>query len=397
MPNASLRIVIVGLAALALAMGIGRFAFTPLLPLMQQDGLAGVAEGGLMASFHFLGYLLGALFAAKLPGSPRLALRLSLLAIGLGTIGMGFTENLAVWLFLRWLCGVCSAFTLVLVSNYLVRALAESGAAARQGWIFSGVGAGIAAAGLGALVIMFGQFGSALAWQTFGAATLGLAVVLCFSLGPEMPRHRPDSQIRLAARSPLQWRAVIAYGAAGLGYIIPATYLPLMAREIISSPLVFGWSWPVFGFAAFVSTILAAALERRFPTRRIWIASQFVMAAGLLLPVFLSDIVAINAAGICVGGTFMIITMAGMKEVHRTAPAQDVMRHIAAMTAAFALGQMIGPLVGSTAYDLSDSFAPALLGTSILLAISATAMALREPVPQTADPTGSPTMRSASR
>ena len=209
MSSPTLRIVVVGLVALA--MGIGRFAFTPLLPLMQQDDLASVSEGGLLATVHFLGYLLGALFAARLPGSPRLGLGLSLIAIGAGTLGMGLTENFAVWLFSRWLCGVCSAFTLVLVSNYLVRALAETGAVTKQGWVFAGVGAGIAAAGLGALAIMVGQFGSTLAWLAFGVAALSFAIEICLLAGPGFPTRPLEPRRQAASKTPLPWRAVIAY------------------------------------------------------------------------------------------------------------------------------------------------------------------------------------------
>ena len=160
-------------------------------------------------------------------------------------------------------------------------------------------------------------------------------------MGPEIPDTRPISQGPISQRTPLNWGVVIAYGAAGIGYIIPATYLPIMAREIVQSPIVFGWSWPVFGFAAFFSTLLAARLQARFSNRQIWAVSQFVMAVGLLLPIVHPRIGAIMAAGICVGGTFMIITMVGMKEAHRIAPSEDVMRHIAVMTASFATGQMI--------------------------------------------------------
>ena len=75
--GSNFRIALVGFGALTIAMGIGRFAFTPLLPLMQDDGLLDISDGGLLASLHFLGYWLGAVFAARLPGSPKAALRLS--------------------------------------------------------------------------------------------------------------------------------------------------------------------------------------------------------------------------------------------------------------------------------------------------------------------------------
>ena len=71
----------------------------------------------------------------------RSALRLALLAIALATLAMGFVESVAAWAALRWIAGVCSAWVLVLVGNFIVRRLAEGGQAAGQGLVFSGVGA----------------------------------------------------------------------------------------------------------------------------------------------------------------------------------------------------------------------------------------------------------------
>ena len=371
-PQSSIfRITLVGLVSLALAMGIGRFAFTPLLPMMREDGLVSITDGGLLASVHFLGYWLGAVFATKIPCPPKMMLRVSLLVIGVGTVGMGVTDDFTVWLILRWLSGVCSAWTLVLVSNYYVKHLADNGRAEFQGWVFSGVGAGIMIAGLGSLAFMVNQIGSSLSWQIMGAISLIAICAVCLNMGPEIPAVRLVVHNRESQRTPLIWRTVVAYGAAGIGYSIPATYLPVMAREIVQSPLIFGWSWPVFGAAAFVSTLLAARFQRRYSNRQLWAASQVVMAIGLLLPVIHPHILTIITAGLCVGGTFMIITMTGMKEAHRIAPPQDVMRHIAVMTASFATGQMIGPVFASSVYDLTQSFAGSLIITSATLIITA--------------------------
>ena len=52
-------VALTGLAALGIAMGIGRFAFTPILPMMQQDAAVSVAAGGWLASANYVGYLLG--------------------------------------------------------------------------------------------------------------------------------------------------------------------------------------------------------------------------------------------------------------------------------------------------------------------------------------------------
>jgi len=383
--TSTLRIVLVGLVSLAIAVGIGRFAFTPLLPLMQEGGLVTIAGGGALASVHFVGYWLGALFAAKIPWSPKTSLRFSLVAIGLCTAGMGITDSFPVWLGLRWLAGVCSAFVLVLVSNFYLRRLDTIGRADKQGWVFSGVGAGIVIAGLGAIVIMVCHISSSMSWGIFGIATLVAVVAVCAAIGPELPGTRNAQAARDSCRAPQDWNVVIAYGAAGIGYIIPATYLPVMAREVAQMPLVFGWGWPIFGAAAFVSTVLAAKLQAGSSNRQVWAASQIVMAVGLLLPALYPHIVTIFIAGLCVGGTFMIVTMAGMKEAHRLAPTHDVMRHIGVMTAAFATGQMVGPLFAGILYDLTGSFSAALVSTSAALIVTAIALrygaARKEPVP----------------
>lgn len=378
-PTSALRITLIGLFALAIAMGIGRFAFTPLLPMMQRDGLLSITGGGVLAAVHFLGYWLGAVFAVRLSNAPKLTLRLSLVAIGISTLGMGLTDDLVPWLVFRWLSGVFSATTLVLVGSYYVKHLTEIRRPQAQGWIFSGVGVGIALAGLAALGLMAGGVGSAQSWQIIGTTTLIAVLALCLWMGPEIPRRAAAAQSRESQRTPVNWILVLAYGATGFGYIVPATYLPVMAREIVASPLVFGWSWPVFGLAAFASTPLVAVLRRHFPNRRIWFVSQIVMALGLLLPVIQPNIFSIIVAGISVGGTFMIITMMGMMEMHRLVPAHDALRHIAILTAAFASGQIIGPLFSAFLRDLSGSFSPSLVIASAALAVTALALIIPAP------------------
>lgn len=362
------RIVIVGLSSLAIAMGIGRFAYTPLLPLMQNDGLLNISDGGLLASIHFLGYWIGAVYAAKLPFAPKSTLRFSLITISLCTLGMGLTDNFVVWSIFRLLAGICSAFTLVLVSNFYIKHLTEIDHAERHGWVFSGVGLGIVVVGLGTLALMIAQIGSLISWQIFGLLSLVAAIVVSINIGTEISDTRPVANNRKSDRTPLIWSIIIPYGALGIGYVIPATYLPIMARDIIPSPLVFGWAWPIFGATAFLSTLLASRLQRTFSIRQIWITSQITMAFGLLLPALYPHIATIIIAGISVGGTFMIITMMGMKEAHRIAPSHDIMRHLSAMTAAFACGQMIGPIFASWIYGLTQSFSASLVFASVILA-----------------------------
>ncbi|MBK1662814.1 YbfB/YjiJ family MFS transporter, partial [Paracraurococcus ruber] len=85
-----------GLLALASAIGIGRFVYTPILPTMAEELGLTKGEAGLVASANLLGYLIGALLAAtpRLPGSRR-AWLLGALALGAATTGaMGWATSL---------------------------------------------------------------------------------------------------------------------------------------------------------------------------------------------------------------------------------------------------------------------------------------------------------------
>ena len=157
-----------------------------------------------------------------------------------------------------------------------------------------------------------------------------------------------------------------------------------MARALIADPSIFGWIWPVFGATAAASTAIAALWLRRVTVRNLWAASLVVMAAGVLAPVLVPSVESLLLAAMCVGGTFMVITMAGMQEARRLAGAAAP-RLMAAMTTAFALGQLAGPIiVGMAASDQAMGIAgPSVFAAALLLA---GAWTLRRPEPVGAAP-----------
>jgi predicted MFS family arabinose efflux permease len=365
-------VAVAGLLALAVAMGIGRFAFTPILPMMQDDAGVSIAMGGWLASANYIGYLLGALSVMGLRIPATSAIRAGLLTIGLATLAMGLESGLAWWLALRAIAGVASAWVLINVSAWCLERLAALGRLGLINTVFSGVGAGIVLAGGLCLALMHAGAGSARAWTGLGAISLVLAIGI-------WPAFRPDASAaaspeRLETRA-VAWdrealRLVLCYGAFGFGYIIPATFLPVMARQVIRDPAVFGWSWPVFGAAAMGSTLAVAALRSFMSNRRLWIVSHVVMALGIALPVVWPSIVAIMLAGFLVGGTFMVVTMVGMQEARSVAGARAT-GLMAALTSAFALGQIAGPLVVSYVVAAGGGFSAALLVAGTVLLLSA--------------------------
>lgn len=260
------------LAALAVAMGIGRFAFTPILPMMQEEASIGVVEGGWLASANYLGYLVGALAAMHGALKPRFAIRAGLLTIALTTLAMGFTSSFAAWLVLRALPGVASAWVLVHVSAWSLAGLEKASRPDLGGVVYAGVGSGIVFAGLVCLALGRAAFDYSDAWIALGIAA-GLATVGLWRMtGSDVESATKNPGPLASPREiPEFWRLVFCHGALGLGYIIPATFLPVMAKQIVSDSLWFGWAWPVFGAAALASTLLAARTGRLMSYRSLWI------------------------------------------------------------------------------------------------------------------------------
>ncbi len=376
-----LNIAVAGLAALAVAMGVGRFAFTPLLPMMQQDTGLSVAGGGWLASANYLGYLLGALSALAIRVPAAAAIRGGLVVIGLATLAMGFEHRFAVWMALRALAGIANAWVGIFVFAWCLERLAPLRRPLLNGLVFAGVGAGIMGVGGLCIVLMRADVGSARSWIILGAVSLILTAVFWATFGKDSAA--PSRDAGHTGQSTPGWNAestrlVLCFGATGFGYIIPATFLPAMARQAIHDPAVFGWSWPVFGAAAMASTVAAAVRSGTISNRHVWITSQLIMAFGVALPVIWHGITAIMLAALFVGGTFMVITMASMQEA-RAIGGRNPTGLIAAMTAAFAFGQIAGPISVSYTIGADGNFSTALLIACFLLVAGACGLSRTRP------------------
>ncbi|APV49172.1 hypothetical protein BWI17_05450 [Betaproteobacteria bacterium GR16-43] len=339
-----------GLIALAIAMGIGRFAFTPLLPMMQEDAALTVAQGGWLASSNYVGYLVGAILALRMRFSASAVVRLALVLVVLTTAAMALTDSFTGWAVLRFVAGVASAWALVFVSSW---------GFSRPEIVFTGVGAGIMATGFICLVLMAEHVSSANGWLVLGAVSaIGTGIVWrTFSA----PHAGPSASAPATFTwTPQAVRLVACYGCFGFGYIVPATFLPVMAKQALGDPAKFGWSWPIFGLAAAASTLFAGPLRKRYGDRNVWIGAHLVMAVGVALPLMSASLAFVLASALLVGGTFMVATMAGIQEARRVA-GSGARTLIAGTTTAFATGQILGPVVVGTFHSIPISLATAVL------------------------------------
>jgi predicted MFS family arabinose efflux permease len=346
-----------GLIAMAAAMGIGRFVYTPILPFMAEGLHLTKSEAGLIASANFMGYLAGALAAAssRLPGSARGWMLSALAASAITTGAMGSTHNLAPFLALRFVGGAASAFVLVLASALVLERAGASGRGGLSALHFAGVGVGIAISAL--LIWGIESLGGDWRWMWFGGGLVSLAAVIAVATLIPGPRRLPapvGSRMDVASKFP-PLPLVVAYGLFGFGYVITATFIVDIVRASPEMRAVEPLVWLVVGISAIPSVIIWSMIGRHFGMLRAFAIACIVEAIGVVSSVAWVSVPGLLVAAVFFGGTFVGLAALGLMAAQELSRG-DSRRSLAMMTAAFGLGQTVGPAVAGYGYDLTGSF-----------------------------------------
>lgn len=362
-----LRLAGAGALALAAALGIGRFVYTPILPAMAGDLGLDATAAGLIASANFVGYLAGALAAAlpRLPGSRRTWLVAALATSAATTAAMGLVSSTAALAVLRLVGGASSAVALVYASTLVLDRLAAAGRGGLAALHFAGVGGGIA---LSALLVSL-LSGAGATWRGTWLASGALALLTGIASVVLLPRGEPPGPTPAPALVPAGDRRgglVLAYGLFGFGYVVTATFLVAIVRgEPDLGPLE-PWIWGLVGLAAIPSVALWAAVGRRIGLRPAFALAAATEAVGVAASVVMPSGAGLALAGLLLGGTFMGLTALGIMAARQDAAAPP--RAVAVMTASFGVGQILGPGFAGLLHGWTGSFmAPSLAAAAALL------------------------------
>jgi predicted MFS family arabinose efflux permease len=362
-----------GLLAMAAAVGIGRFIYTPILPRMAEGlGLSQTAAGAI-ASANFLGYLLGAAAASSaLPGSRRAWLLTMLAGSAASTAAMGWADSVPAFAALRFAGGAASAFALVFSSALVLDRLAAMGKGALGTLHFAGVGLGIAVSALLVSALVAGGGDWRALWLAGGAASL-LCLLAALALIPDNGEP-PRSAASGGRWSPALRAMAAAYGLFGFGYVITATFLVAIVRASPALRSVEPAVWLLVGLAAAPSTALWGAAAKRLGNARAFALAALIEAAGVAASVLWTSVAGVVAAAVLLGGTFMGLTALGLMEGRRLAQG-DPRRVLGAMTAVFGVGQIVGPAFAGAAFDRTGSFVlPSIAAAAALLVAAALAL-----------------------
>lgn len=350
------------MVSLGVAMGIGRFAFTPLLPMMLNDGVIDLPAASWLASANYIGYLVGALLCmlqpwlwARFPRLPYLAftqlVRGGLLTTGVLTVAMAWTD-MPAWPLLRFLAGVTSGVVFVFTSGWCLSQLARLGFPSMGGFIYMGPGAGIVMSGLFASGMVAWQWTAATGWLIFGL----LAFVLTALVWPSLS----DSDDRLLPLAPCVEKdpaaaadkvghgsfeiflLTLAYGIAGFGYIITATFLPVIARAALPGSPWLDLFWPLFGLGVMTGAWLATRIRPGGDLRLLLLGGYLMQALSIGISLWSPSLLGFALGSLLLGLPFTANTFFALQEVRRLRPAAAA-SFMGLMTATYSVGQVMGP------------------------------------------------------
>lgn len=370
-----------GICTLVLTIGIARFAYTPLLPLMQAQAGLSDAAGGWLATANYLGYMSGALLAASLSS---LQLKFKLYRAGVllalvSTLWMAQTQDLATWAALRYVAGLSSAAGMLLASGLVLNWLMRHGHRAELGIHFSGIGFGIVVSGLVVMALNRLSLGWAAQWQVFAALGLLLAWP-AWAWVP--PPAAPTSGAAPAASAgaatpappPVTWmRLMLAmYFCAGFGFVISATFTVAIAARQSALAHTGGLAWVMVGLAAVPAVLAWDRIARRIGDLPALLWAFGAQTLSVLLPAFSDTPAWFLLAALLYGASFIGIVSLTLALVGRAFPANPA-KAMARLTLSYGVAQVLAPALAGQMAQASGSYRGALLLTA---GVSVAGMAL---------------------
>ena len=375
------RVLTAGICSLVLALGVARFAYTPLLPLMQEQAGLGVAAAGWLAAINYAGYLAGALVAATISDlvlKDRLY-RIGLIVAVLSTVMMGLSTDPTVWAISRFVAGLSSAAAMLLGTGLILNWLIRHNHRSELGIHFAGVGLGIA--GCAAAVAAMSP------WLDWRAQWFAFTAMGCVLLVPSLAwLPAPDrstttktgQQMVDAPPSRLFLHLFMAsYFCAGVGYVVSATFIVAIVDALPGLAGRGNLVFLVIGLFAAPASIVWDFIARRVGDLNALILASVLQIAGILLPAAADSLFIALAGAALFGGTVigmvsLVLTMAG--RYYPTRPAKMMGK----MTVSYGVAQIVGPAItGALAARMSGSYSAGLylaaavmvVGTVLLLVL----------------------------
>ena len=362
-------------------LGIGRFAYSLVLPDMRETLGWSYSSAGFMNTVNAAGYLAGALMASQLIKRFGLAaaVRWGTLACVASLALCALSGNFYLLSFARLLVGFGAAIGFV--AGAALAAMIAQSRPERANFLLSlfyaGPGLGILSSGLIAPFVLQ-AFGPGSWWIVWWAMTL-LSIVLTVPLllAPI------DARAGITANAPAGFaiRPVLIYLAGyflfGTGYIAYMTFMIAYVRDAGGGAAAQSGFWCLIGLSAFATPWLWRGV---LANNRGGISTAIILgvnAAGAALPLFGHSALLLATSALVFGVAFFAVVGSTTAFVRFNYPPAAWPRAIAAMTIAFGVGQTLGPIAVGAITDAFGSLSYALNVSAALLAVGAIAAAFQ--------------------
>ncbi|WP_432725009.1 YbfB/YjiJ family MFS transporter [Staphylococcus equorum] len=371
------RQLILGMICLFIVMAIGRFAYTPIMPFMQQTGHMDNQSAGLLATINYLGYLIGAIIPIWIVVFSKVTdLKVYLLINIVSTILMGLFDNFTLWIIFRLIAGITSGTVFVLASNVALEALRAANKGRISGMLYSGVGLGIFTSSI--FIFLFTTENNwKITWILLGVFALVMGSFVFFGMhqnsnveNEAQTLNEKEDKPKVKLNKKFIWGFSIAYFCEGAGYIITGTFLVAIVKSIPEFADYAALSWMFVGLGAIPSTILWSMMAEKLGYSKATNLAFILQIIAVILPVFSESITSLVISSILFGATFLGLTTLFMSKAQTLMfQSNSKINLVASLTVIYSLGQMIAPALSGVLIGESGNYNAALIFASIILCV----------------------------
>jgi len=360
-------LILTGIAALTIAVGIGRFSYTPILPYMISELNLTTTEAGLIASSNYLGYLLGSLIPIfpQFPKNIRSIFIYSIFISIISLFAMGLTNTFEVFILIRFIHGIFSAFVLILGTSLIVSHVQKKGKIFLGTAHFSGVGLGMA---LSAIVVSYLGFLN-FTWDELWFSIGILAIILSFQIIKFTPIQKAEVKYNLKSKhkTSLGFSLItISYGLYGFGYVAFGTFISTMSRLTPGLEKTEPYVWFVVGVTGIPSVFFWNWFGSKIGNDIGLFLANLILGLGVLFSVLINNEFGIFISCILFGLSFVPITSMCLLEGQKRFSGSFIVS-TAILTFSFSIGQMIGPYLSGLLTDYYNSFFFSMIISGIVL------------------------------
>ena len=360
-------LILTGIAALTIAVGIGRFSYTPILPYMISELNLTTTEAGLIASSNYLGYLLGSLIPIfpQFPKNIRSIFIYSIFISIISLFAMGLTNTFEVFILIRFIHGIFSAFVLILGTSLIVSHVQKKGKIFLGTAHFSGVGLGMA---LSAIVVSYLGFLN-FTWDELWFSIGILAIMLSFQIIKFTPIQKAEVKYNLKSKNKTSLGfslITISYGLYGFGYVAFGTFISTMSRLTPGLEKTEPYVWFVVGVTGIPSVFFWNWFGSKIGNDIGLFLANLILGLGVLFSVLINNEFGIFISCILFGLSFVPITSMCLLEGQKRFSGSFIVS-TAILTFSFSIGQMIGPYLSGLLTDYYDSFFFSMIISGIVL------------------------------